>query len=58
MNKHPDATILATVFELTGANVVTTTQRSVKGNQTVYMGCTVLPSCQNADRMILNAKFE
>lgn len=58
MNKHPDATIIATVSEITGANVVTTTQMSVKGNQTVYLGCTLLPSGQDADRKILNVQFE
>ncbi|MEO6203525.1 MAG: hypothetical protein ABIU05_26145 [Nitrospirales bacterium] len=58
MNKHPDATILATVSEVTGANVGTTAQISVKANKTVYLGCTILPTGQNADRKILNVQFE
>ncbi len=58
MNKHPDATILATVSEVTGANVGTTAQISVKPNETVYLGCTILPTGQNADRKILNVQFE
>jgi hypothetical protein len=58
MNKHPDATILATVSEITGGNVVTTTQMSVKPNQMRYIGCTILPSGQNVDRKILNVKFD
>ncbi|HBP87153.1 MAG TPA: hypothetical protein PKK23_08430 [Nitrospirales bacterium] len=58
MNKHPDATIIATVSEITGANVMTTAQIPVKGNQTVYIGCTILPSGQSADRKILNVQFE
>lgn len=58
MNKHPDATIIATVSEVTGANVVTTAQIPVKSNETVYLGCTILPSGQHADRKILNVQFE
>ncbi len=58
MDKHPDATILATVSEVTGANVGTTAQISVKANETVYLGCTILPTGQNADRKILNVQFE
>ncbi|MCA9422418.1 MAG: hypothetical protein KC592_15460 [Nitrospira sp.] len=58
MNKHPDATIIATVSEITGANVVTTAEIPVKGNHTVYIGCTILPSGQDADRKILNVQFE
>ena len=58
MNKHPDATIIATVSEITATNVVTTTQMSVKGNQTKYLGCTVLPSGQDVARKILDVRFE
>lgn len=58
MNKHSDATIMVTVSEITGANVVTTTEIPVKANETMYLGCTLLPSGQNADRKILNVQFE
>jgi hypothetical protein len=30
----------------------------VKGNQTMYVGCTILLSGQDADRKILNVRFE
>ena len=58
LNKHPDAAIVVTVSEITAANVLTTTEMSVKANQTVYIGCAVLPSGKNADRKILNVRFE
>lgn len=58
LNKHPDAAIVVTVSEITAANVLTTTEMSVKGNQTVYVGCTVLPSGKDVDRKILNVRFE
>lgn len=58
LNKHPDATIMVTVSEITAANVLTTTQMSVKGNQTVYVGCTLLPSGKDAERKIVNVQFE
>lgn len=58
VNKHSDATIMVTVAEITGTKVLTTSQIPVKGNQTVYIGCAVLPSGQDADRKILNVQFE
>jgi len=58
LNKHPEATIVVTVSENTGTNVTSTTQMSVKGNQTVYLGCTILSSGQEAARKILNVRFE
>lgn len=58
LNKHQDAAIVVTVSEITGANVLTTTEMSVRANQTVYVGCTVLPSGKDADRKILNVRFE
>jgi len=55
MNTHPDATIIETVSELTGAHVVMTTPQA-KGNHVVYVGCIVLPFGQDVDRKILNVQ--
>ena len=58
VNKHPEASIMVTVAEITGEKVITTSQISVKANETVYLGCAVLPSGQVAARKILNVQFE
>jgi len=58
LNKHPGAAILVTYSEDTGTNVMTTIQVVVPANQTVYLGCRVLPSGQEANRKILNVQFE
>jgi hypothetical protein len=50
LNKLPGATIMVTVSEITETNVLTTTEMSVKGNQTMYGGFTILPSgCRSKD---------
>ena len=58
VNKHPDAAIMVTVAEITGEKVVTTSQIPVKANETVYLGCAVLPSGKDAARKILDVQFE
>ncbi|MDT3776829.1 hypothetical protein PJI16_04545 [Nitrospira sp. MA-1] len=58
VNKHPEATVMVTVSEITGDKVITTSQIPVKGGETVYIGCAVLPSGQDAARKILNVQFE
>jgi hypothetical protein len=58
VNKHPDATLVVTVSEITGTNVQTTTQLVIKGAQTTYLGCKNLPSGQDAKREILDVRFD
>lgn len=58
VNKHPDATLVVTVSEITGTTVKTTTQIVIKGAQTTYLGCKNLPSGQDAKREILDVRFD
>lgn len=58
VNKHPEATVRVTITEITADKVVTTSQIPVKANQTVYLGCAVLPSGEDAARKILDVQFE